>query len=180
MKIHLTNDKDRKLILETEVLFRRLLAVSKNRDIDMKMVLTYELAAVPPSLFHDDGMMRKTKKADLAEKLESHCSETFDLAQDTHTPTAYIADGMTMLQALTEDHFKTFNDLAEIILKRLFRILRSPTFQAEIVTVVFDRYDSPRTPSRQMNVSDEVPPFPKICQPIISSEVGQYLTTGST
>ena len=57
MKKHLTNDKDRKLILETEVLFRRLLAVSKNRDIDMKMVLTYELAAVPPSLFHDDGMM---------------------------------------------------------------------------------------------------------------------------
>jgi len=33
-------------------------------------------------------------------------------------------------------------DLAEIILKRLIRILRSPTYQAEIVTVVFDRYDS--------------------------------------
>ena len=82
------------------------------RDIDMKMVLTYELAAVPPSLFHDDGMMRKTKKADLAEKLESHCSEIFDLAQDTHTPTAYIVDGMAMLQALNQDHFKTFNDLA--------------------------------------------------------------------
>jgi len=86
-------------------------------------------------------MMRKTKKADLAEKLESHCSEIFDLAQDTHTPTAYIADGMAMLQALNEDHFKTFNDLAEIILKRLIRILRSPTHQAEIVTRVFDRYD---------------------------------------
>ena len=142
MKKHLTNDKDRTLILETEVLFRRLLGVSKNRNIDMKMVLTYELAAVPPSLFHDDGMMRKTNKADLAEKLESFCSEIFDLAQDTHAPTAYIIDGMAMLQALNADHFKTFNDLAEIILKRLIRILRSPTFQAEIVTMVFDRYDS--------------------------------------
>ena len=74
--------------------------------------------------------------------LESHCPEISDLAQDTFTPTAYIVDGMAMVQALNEDHFKTFNDLAEIVLKRLIRILRSPKFDAKIVTVVFDRYDS--------------------------------------
>ena len=51
-------------MIDTEVLFRRLLAVSKNRDMDMWKVLSYELAAVPPSTFHDDGSMRKTNKTD--------------------------------------------------------------------------------------------------------------------
>ena len=60
----LPNDKDRKLIIESEVLFRRLLGVSKSRDVDLRKVLQYELAAVPPTLFHGDGTMRKNNKAD--------------------------------------------------------------------------------------------------------------------
>jgi len=73
MKKELTNDKDRKLILDAEVLFRRLLAVSRTRKVDLKMVLTYELVGFPPSLFKDDGTMRKTNKADLLKKLEEKC-----------------------------------------------------------------------------------------------------------
>ena len=54
MRKCLSTDKDRKLLIDTEVLFRRLLAVS-NRDVDMRNIPAYELAAVPPSMFHDDG-----------------------------------------------------------------------------------------------------------------------------
>ena len=75
MKKCLSTDKDRKLLIDTEVLFRRLLAVSKNRDVDMRIVLAYELAAVPPSMFHDDGTMRKTTKADLTKMLEEQCDQ---------------------------------------------------------------------------------------------------------
>ena len=50
----LSNDKDRKLIIDSEVLFWRLLGVSKSRDVDLRKVLQYELAAVPPALFHDE------------------------------------------------------------------------------------------------------------------------------
>jgi hypothetical protein len=57
MKKALAYDKDRKLIIDTEILFNRLLAVSKNRDVDVRFVLSFELAAVPQSLFHDDGSM---------------------------------------------------------------------------------------------------------------------------
>ena len=39
MKKARPNDKDRKLIIDTEVLFRRLLAVSRSRDVDMRKVL---------------------------------------------------------------------------------------------------------------------------------------------
>ena len=66
MKVCLTNDKERKLMINTEVLFRRLLAVSKYREIDMHEVLEYEPAGVPPSMFHDDGKMRKTKTSEIA------------------------------------------------------------------------------------------------------------------
>ncbi len=46
MKKALPNDKDRRLIIDSEVLFRRLLGVSKSHDVDLRKVLQYELAAV--------------------------------------------------------------------------------------------------------------------------------------
>ena len=44
--------KDRKLILDTDVLFWRILAVSMSRDVDLRKVVDYELVAVSPALFH--------------------------------------------------------------------------------------------------------------------------------
>lgn len=57
MKKCLSSDRDSKLMIDTEGLFRRLFAVSKNPDVDMRKVLAYELAAVPSSICHDDGAM---------------------------------------------------------------------------------------------------------------------------
>ena len=73
MKKALPNDKDRKLINDTEVLFSRLLGAARGRDVDLKNVLCNALVAVPPELFNDDRRMRKTTKADLAQKVESNC-----------------------------------------------------------------------------------------------------------
>ena len=44
--------EDWKLILDTEVLFWRLLVVSMIRDIDMRKVLHNELVTIPPALFY--------------------------------------------------------------------------------------------------------------------------------
>ena len=79
MKKTLPSDKQKKLMCSSEVLFRRLLSVSQTRDIDLKTVLRYELAAVPPALFNDDGSMRKTSKAELSKKLEAVCDDIFSL-----------------------------------------------------------------------------------------------------
>ena len=57
------SDKQTKFICSTEVLFQCLLSVSKTRYIDIKLVLEHELAAVPPTLFNDDGSMGKTNKS---------------------------------------------------------------------------------------------------------------------
>ena len=103
--------------MDSEVLFRRLLAVSKQRDVNLEQVLSYELAPVPPSLFNDDGTMRKTTKADLSKKLEYNCDEIQVLAVSHNNHTAYIIDGMTILQALAESKYDTFNDLGLIVMQ---------------------------------------------------------------
>lgn len=145
MKKCLTNDKDRKMQIDTEVLFRRLLAVSAYRDISMRYVLTYELAAVPPSMFHDDGKMRKTKKADFASKLEENGSVHLDLPNRSlpsqKGTDTYLIDGMAMIQGLNESYFQTFNDVGKIVLKRLIRILNKRDMDVTSVNLVFDRYD---------------------------------------
>ena len=58
----LTSNKTDKIMMDSEVLFRRLLGVSQQRDVNLEQVLSHELAPVPPSLFNDDGTMRKTTK----------------------------------------------------------------------------------------------------------------------
>ena len=94
-----------------EVLFRRLLAVAQQRDVNLEQVLSHELAPVPPSLYNDGGTMRKTTKADLAKILESNCDKIQALAVSHDNHTAYIIHGMALLQALDESKFDTFNEL---------------------------------------------------------------------
>ena len=143
MKKALSNIKDRKLIIDTEALFQRLLAVCRSCDIDLRNILQYELAAVPPALFYDDGTMRKTNKADLAQRLESSCPEVLaELPQISSTSSAYIIDGMAMVQSLNENQFRTFSDLAEVVQKRIVGLLTNLFLKLSSVTIVFDCYDN--------------------------------------
>ena len=167
MKKALPNDKDRKLIIDSEVLFRWLLGVSKSRDVDLRKVIKYELAAVPPALFHGDRTMRKTNKADLAKKLESNCPDVLtELPQiPTSTSSAYIIDGMAMVQSLNENHFRTFKDLAEVVQKRAIRLFSNPSLELSCVTIVFDRYDngsSIKTTERERRGSSALLPMYQI------------------
>jgi len=61
----------------------------------------------------------------LQKKTEACCEEVLELPLNIQTTRniAYIFDGMATLQALNDSCFKTFNDLAEIIVKRLVRKL---------------------------------------------------------
>ena len=83
--------------MDSEVLFRMLLAVSRQRDVSLEAMLTHELAAVPPSLFHDDGGMRKCTKSDLAKKLEAKADSVEQELPETAGETAYVIDGMALL-----------------------------------------------------------------------------------
>jgi hypothetical protein len=125
----------------SEVLFRFLLAVANSRDVKMKTVPRHELAAIPPSMFHEDKSMRKTNMADLAKKLESHCEEQQLLPEKITDGSvynmAYIVDGM----ALNVSLFKTIDDLAHVVLKKLTACHHRDK-SVSSVTIVVDRYDT--------------------------------------
>lgn len=127
---------------DSEVLFRRLLVVSRKREVSLEHVLQHELAGVPPSLFNDDGTLRKTTKADLAKKLEASCDEIHNLQEGQQT--AYIIDGMSMLQGLKETSFNTFDDLGNVVTKKLQHLFEG-RLSVQAVVVVFDRYDNPHS-----------------------------------
>jgi hypothetical protein len=130
--------QSRQVHMDSDVLFRRLLAVSKQREVSMETVMSHELAAVPPSLFYDDGSMRKTTKADLAKKLEAVVEESQQLP-NVDVPSAYIIDGMALIQTLHDSAFQTFNDLAECVWKKITMLMGKEGISC--VVVVFDRYD---------------------------------------
>ena len=135
MRKSLNIDKDtKKLMIDSEVLFRRLLAVSKQRNVNMETILQHELAAVPPALFHDDGNMRKCVKADLASKLESTTEVVLDLPPLVGK-SIYIYDGMALIQGIHEAQFNTFRDIAQLILSKVVALLNGPWNNQSVVLV---------------------------------------------
>ena len=143
MKASIASSKAEQLHMDSDVLFRRLLAVSKQRDVPLESVMSHELAAVPPSLFYDDGAMRKSTKADLAKKLESIVEVMQELPEITEK-SAYIIDGMAMLQSLHDSAFETFSDLAECVLKKILSLLNRKQ-EIKCMFMVCDRYDNPQS-----------------------------------
>ena len=131
--------KSDKRIVDSEVLFRRLLIVSKQREVSLEKVLEHELTAVPPSLFHDDITMRKTVKSDLAKMLEATCPEIAELNADSMT--AYVIDGRALLQGMKESMFCTFYDLGQRVMLYVKSLLDGK-LRIGSVAIVFDRYDN--------------------------------------
>lgn len=80
-------------------LFGRLLVAEKNRDINLKEVLSYELCSVPIALAHPDGSFRKTTKSTLMPLLENdvNCSSSLPASQ---FPSACLIDAMSLIQMI--------------------------------------------------------------------------------
>ena len=58
-----------------ELVFRRALVLASCReDVTVEKVLSFPIVPIPTSLFHDEGTMRTTSKADLAQQLEQDVS----------------------------------------------------------------------------------------------------------
>ena len=124
--------------INPELVFRRALALANCReDVTVEKVLSYPIGPIPTSMFHDDGTMRKTCKADLAHILEQDvvvCQilSIFDISRTTH-----IRDGMALLQSINAKRFKTFGELALDFVRN-----QVACFQyASVVADIFDRYD---------------------------------------
>jgi len=115
----------------------RLLIAAKCRDVDVKEVLRYELSTVPFALAHADGALRKTTKSVVMAEVERECQAQGRLPESALS-TAFIFDGMALVQTLKSAGSRTFGDLAE----RYFNAIVTPLRQGQCRRdVVFDRYD---------------------------------------
>lgn len=138
-QIKIPRQNEATLILKTQQnLFSRLLSVSSTRHVDMKSVLCHELSAVPLSIFHPNGEMRKTTKSNLLKELESLAESSLELNNNNIDKSASVLDFMAIVQSSNFSDVKTFRDFVI----KLKNSITSCFKESRIVAVVPDRYDN--------------------------------------
>jgi len=98
-------------VYDTLVIYSRVIGIqASSRDIDIKKVLSHELAPVPTSMFHDSGVMRICKaKSDLKKPLTKESSSRCS----TSTVTANVLDGSAELWVV---HWPAKGVIADFVL----------------------------------------------------------------
>ena len=99
------------ILKDDKVFFSRLPTTNARRDTNLKIVLSYDLSAVPLSLFHLAGEMRKTDKIQILHELESISSSAKSINNGISSTSTSVIDFMAMLQSLNKSNLKKFNDL---------------------------------------------------------------------
>ena len=125
-----------------------------------------------------EGWGRSTKLTDLAQKLESNCENvvaSLPQAPDA-TSSAYIFDWMAFLQSLNENHFHTFNDLAEVVQNGIVRLLQNLSLSLISLIIVSSIDTIIHLPSNVQKENDVVHIRSK---PIRSAVIDRYPTTES-
>ena len=118
-------------------LFSQLLTVSNQREIDLPTILGHELFAVPLSLFHPTGEMRKTNKSQLLKELENECCSKEFLPDHLKQTCATIVDFMALVQSINKAGLQTFDHLSE----RLQFAVLSKHRESDVCVLVPDCYD---------------------------------------
>jgi hypothetical protein len=135
-KIKLDNEAT---YIPSDVMYQRLVAIASSTKGLNCEIASYELAAVAPALFHDDGSMRKATKAKMANHIIS-ITPNAELIADNFQPDTYVIDGCALLHQIPWPKVGTLGDAA-----RYFVIYVTSHFMtiADVnVSVVFDSYDS--------------------------------------
>jgi len=124
--------------INPELVFRRALILANSRDdVTVEKVLSFPIGPIPTSLFHEDGTMRKSCKADICHQLEAEVSTKASLDPFDRSSTTLIRDGMATMQSLNVKTLRTFGDLALHLIQSQIYCLE----KASTVVDVYDRYD---------------------------------------
>ena len=136
VQVKSTNEKIVTLTADRE-LFGRLLVVAKQRDVNLREVLSYELSAVPVAIAHGDGSLRKTTKSSLMSVLEKNVTALPSLPPSL-VPTACVIDAMALIQVMKSATSATFGEMAEQYCLHIIRTLSQNSCTR--VDLVFDQY----------------------------------------
>lgn len=116
-------------VINTNLLFQRIAVYFYGDEEKTRDALKYELSPYPPSLFDDNGYMRKPNKADLYEDFTAR-SHTGLIIKDFYD----VIDGGWLLHRIPWPHSKTYAQICEIYFMYIARHFGMDT------TVVFDGY----------------------------------------
>ena len=133
MTVPISKNKE-KVIRYDKDLFERFLVVSRSREIDLQVMLSYELSPVLLSKVHLNGSMRKTAKSNLLKELMIVINIPDHLPDHDLSSTIYLIDFIVLVQSTEKGESKTFGDFAE-------SVTSSFRFGSKIVLCP-DRYDA--------------------------------------
>ena len=126
------NTVDNVQVYDTSLIYSRVLGLQKVRDIDLKDVLSYELAAIPPSLFDEkSGEMRlSSSKSTLKSKLKVELTDRRSSPAD-----AIVLDGCAVLWVVNWPNHGTVGDFVRNVVSYISHCL-----QTADTYLIFDRY----------------------------------------
>ena len=134
---------------DTTVIYSRVIAIQgSSRELDLKKVLSYELAPVPASMFHDSGAARMCKaKSDLRKRL---ARETSLRIVETNQPTA-VLDGSAILWVV---HWPAKGTVVDFV-NNSKKYISNKLHESDVY-LVFDRYRdySAKSVAREARASD--------------------------
>lgn len=171
-----TNDKISTLTSDRE-LFGRLLVVAKQREINLRDVLSYELSTVPVVIAHGDGSLRKTTKSSLMSVLDKNVTALPSLPPSI-APTACVIDAMALVQVMKSANSPTFGEMADKYYAHIACTLSQNSCTR--VDLVFDQYRKQsikegerqkkgETCSLEVKIHGDSTPIPKQWQKYISN-----------
>ncbi len=125
--VMLVQGKKKFVRLSAEIVFRRALKIAQvHQDTALLQVIRNPITAVPTSLFHENGTMRKTMKAELSHVLakqipECENDQTPQPRPETHV---YIRGAMGELHSLP-NQCHILGDIARVYMDELLKCFRS-------------------------------------------------------
>ena len=126
---------DKVAVYDPSVIYLRILGLQKARDINLKEVMKYELAAVPPSIFDDKtGEMRLTpSKSCLKSLLQVEIPWT-----SSYSCEVTLLDGCALLWNVSWPAKETVRDFVNKFVSSLLKFLESSDtyFVFDIKTIV--------------------------------------------
>ena len=136
-------NKSTKVAVPGEAMYLRLLTINYQKQVLLERVMAYENAAVPLSIFSDEGFMLSGKKSKFFYKLESLIPG--NPIQQVSDGDAIIFDANAILHALRvtekETWEVTYADMADSFLAYLLALSRKTCgIENSQIHAVFDRY----------------------------------------
>ena len=131
------NSKGKEILLKTSRdFFARLLVVAKNREVNLREVLSYCLSVYPLSLSTPSGTLVKTSKSKLFELVEG-LADKQEVDLRAFQENALILGAMAVLQTM-KGKWKTFGELADAVFKEIIGLTQH--WNVTRLDFVADRY----------------------------------------